>query len=110
MQAQMLVPQQRWVQATLGVARMSALIVNEVWSHDDEACHVRMKEVLEADGLEYPRLTLRTRTVSGAESAAAAATPAEEPDVLPDEGEVEPEPSNPPQPQPQPQPPPQPQP
>jgi len=92
MQAQMLVPQQRWVQATLGVARMSALIVNEVWSHDDEACHVRMKEVLEADGLEYPRLTLRTRTVSGAESAAAAATPAEEPDVLPDEGEVEPEP------------------
>ena len=91
MQAQMLVPQQRWVQATLGVARMSALIVNEVWSHDDEACHARMKEVLKADGLEYPRLTLRTRTVSGAESAAAA-TPAEEPDVLPDEGEVEPEP------------------
>ena len=45
MQAQMLVPQQRWVQATLGVARMSALIVNEVWSHEDEACHERMKEV-----------------------------------------------------------------
>lgn len=93
MQAQMLVPQQRWVQATLGVARMSALIVNEVWSHEDEACHERMKEVLKADGLEYPRLTLRTRTVSGAESAAAAAAaPAEEPDVLPDEAEAEPEP------------------
>ena len=56
-----------------------------------------MKEVLEADGLEYPRLTLKARTVSGAESAAAAAAaPAaaavEEPDVLPDEGEAEPEP------------------
>ena len=41
MQAQMLVPQQRWVQATLGVARMSSLLVNEVWSHDDDACKVR---------------------------------------------------------------------
>ena len=50
MQAQMLVPQQRWVQATLGVARTSALLVNEVWSHDDDACKARMKEILEADG------------------------------------------------------------
>jgi len=95
MQAQMLVPQQRWVQATLGVARMSSLLVNEVWSHDDDACKTRMKEVLEADGLEYPRLTLRTRTVSGAAAAAAAAAAAppaaakEEPDVLPDNGEEE---------------------
>lgn len=71
MQAQMLVPQQRWVQATLGVARMSAMLVNEVWSHDDEACKARMKEVLEEDGLLYPRLKLRTRTVSGAVAAAA---------------------------------------
>eukprot|EP00908_Phaeocystis_cordata_P019350 Transcript_30859.p1 GENE.Transcript_30859~~Transcript_30859.p1 ORF type:complete len:348 (-),score=166.43 Transcript_30859:287-1288(-) len=74
MQAQMLVPQQRWVQATLGVARTSALLVNEVWSHDDDACKARMKEILEADGMLYPRLKLRTRTVAGAADAQAAAT------------------------------------
>ena len=34
-QAQMLLPQQRWVQPTLTVARVSALVANALWSHTD---------------------------------------------------------------------------
>ena len=72
MQAQMLVPQQRWVQATLGVARLSALLVNELWSGEEEQCKARMKEILEGDGMIFPRLKLRSRTISGAAAAQAA--------------------------------------
>ena len=34
--AQMLMPQQRWVQPTLAIARASALIATALWSHEDE--------------------------------------------------------------------------
>ena len=37
MQSQMLIPQQRWIQATLAVARASGLIANSLWSHTDAA-------------------------------------------------------------------------
>ena len=33
---QMLMPQQRWVQPTLAIASLSALVANSLWSHEDE--------------------------------------------------------------------------
>jgi hypothetical protein len=35
-QSQMLIPQQRWVQPTLAVAKASALMANALWSHEDQ--------------------------------------------------------------------------
>lgn len=57
-QAQMLMPQQRWVQQTLAVARCSALVSNRLWSHTDLECHERMAAALQREGQPLPRLTL----------------------------------------------------
>jgi len=56
--AQMLLPQQRWVQPTLAVARASALIANALWSHTDEAALAKMGTILEGDGLPMPKLAV----------------------------------------------------
>jgi len=56
--AQMLLPQNRWVQATLAVARVSALLSCKLWSHSDDECKEAMAKVLESDGLPYPELRL----------------------------------------------------
>eukprot|EP00316_Scyphosphaera_apsteinii_P012230 CAMPEP_0119317232 /NCGR_PEP_ID=MMETSP1333-20130426/42420_1 /TAXON_ID=418940 /ORGANISM="Scyphosphaera apsteinii, Strain RCC1455" /LENGTH=407 /DNA_ID=CAMNT_0007323105 /DNA_START=117 /DNA_END=1340 /DNA_ORIENTATION=+ len=68
MHAQLALPQQRWVQPTLAVSRVAALFVNELWSHDDEECIKRMKDILappkEPDaGMPYPMLALSARTI-----------------------------------------------
>lgn len=59
---QMLLPQQRWVQPTLAVARTSALFANALWSHTDEAALAKMAKILEDDGLPPPKLSV-TATV-----------------------------------------------
>jgi len=56
--AQMLLVQNRWVQATLAIARASALISCCLWSHSDEQCIKQMTSVLESDGLPFPKLRL----------------------------------------------------
>lgn len=58
-QSQMLMPQQRWVQATLGVAKASALVANSLWSHADEEAQALMGTILKSEGLRLPRLSLR---------------------------------------------------
>jgi hypothetical protein len=55
---QMAMPQQRWVQVTLAVARLSALVANALHSHEDEGELGRMRTILAGDGLTYPKLTL----------------------------------------------------
>lgn len=57
-QAQMLMPQQRWMQQTLAVARASALVANSLWSHSEEAAVKAMTHILEGDGLRSPQLEL----------------------------------------------------
>jgi len=60
--AQMLMPQQRWVQPTLAVGRLSALVSNGLHSHTDEGALEAMTRILqdpEAGGpLPYPKLKL----------------------------------------------------
>lgn len=56
--AQMLMPQQRWVQPTLAVAGASALISNALWSHTDEKALASMRTILQEDQLPYPKLKL----------------------------------------------------
>uniref|UniRef100_A0A7S3XB41 Uncharacterized protein n=1 Tax=Strombidinopsis acuminata TaxID=141414 RepID=A0A7S3XB41_9SPIT len=58
MQAQMLFPHQRWVPATLAVARASALVANQLWSHTDLEAQVLMAKILKAEGLRRPKLRL----------------------------------------------------
>lgn len=62
MKAQMLMPQQRWVQPTLAVARVSALIANGLPSHTDAKSLEAMKKILldpETGGpLPFPKLSL----------------------------------------------------
>uniref|UniRef100_A0A7S0NTP6 SEC63 domain-containing protein n=1 Tax=Calcidiscus leptoporus TaxID=127549 RepID=A0A7S0NTP6_9EUKA len=62
MQAQMLIPKQRWVQQTLAVARASALVANSLWSHSDEAALALQTAILAREGLRYPRLELSAST------------------------------------------------
>jgi len=54
MQAQMLLPQQRWIKATIATSRLAALLVNELWSHDDDECKSKMSEMLQKQGESYP--------------------------------------------------------
>lgn len=56
--AQMLMPQQRWVQPTLAIASASALVSNALWSHTDEKALASMKSILQEDQLPYPKLSL----------------------------------------------------
>lgn len=66
MHAQPLVAQQRWVQQILAVSRVSALLVNELWSHTDEACLEKMRAILAPEGPEkgmpFPELSIKART------------------------------------------------
>jgi len=55
---QMLLPQQRWVQPTLTNARVSALMANQLWSHDDSAAIDKMTTVLAEDELPFPKLAV----------------------------------------------------
>merc|ERR1719424_143930 len=48
-QAQMLMPQQRWVQQTLAVARVSALMATALWSHSDKEASKLMTTILVSD-------------------------------------------------------------
>lgn len=57
-QAQMLLPQQRWVQPTLAVAKTSALLANALWSHTDGAALSKMGKILEEDCLPMPKLSI----------------------------------------------------
>lgn len=57
-QAQMLMPQNRWVQPTLAVARASALISTALWSHTDQKAKQLMATILQEDQLPYPKLAL----------------------------------------------------
>ena len=69
MHAQMVLPQQRWVQQTLAVSRVAALLVNELWSHEDDECKRRMKDILAPpdkpaeEGMPFPELSMKARTV-----------------------------------------------
>jgi len=69
MHAQMTLPQQRWVQQTVGVSRVAALLVNELWSHDDPECVRRMGDILDPPdkpeelGMPFPELAIKARTV-----------------------------------------------
>ena len=68
MHAQMVLPQQRWVQQTVAVSRVAALLVNELWSHEDEDCRERMRVILAPadkpeEAMPYPELSLKARTV-----------------------------------------------
>jgi hypothetical protein len=56
--AQMLLPQNRWVQPTLAVARASALISTALWSHTDGKALEAMGKILEEDKLTSPKLEL----------------------------------------------------
>jgi len=57
--AQMLMPQQRWVQPTLAIAHASALLSTALWSHTDEKALEAMRVILKEDALPFPNLTLR---------------------------------------------------
>ena len=57
--AQMLMPQNRWVQPTLAIARASALISTALWSHTDERSLALMKTILAEDELPMPKLSLK---------------------------------------------------
>ena len=63
MQAQMILPQQRWVKAVVATSKLSALMVNELWSHEDTDCIDKMTESLKQSELLYPVLKLRARTI-----------------------------------------------
>jgi hypothetical protein len=58
MQAQMMFPHQRIVPSTLCVARASALLANQLWSHTDLEAQVLMAKILKAEGLRRPKLRL----------------------------------------------------
>lgn len=57
-QAQMMFPHQRWVEATLAVARTSGLVANQLWSHEDLEAQVLMAKILKSEGLRRPKLRL----------------------------------------------------
>jgi len=57
-QAQMYLPQYRWVHAILAVARTSALIANQLWSPDELEAQVLMAKILKNEGLRRPKLRL----------------------------------------------------
>jgi len=63
--AQMLMPQQRWVQQTLAVARVSALVANGLASHTDPAALAAMAKILEdpetGGPLPMPKLSVSAR-------------------------------------------------
>jgi len=59
--AQMLMPQQRWVQPTLAIAGASALISTALWSHTEEASLAAMTSILKEDSLTFPKLTLSAK-------------------------------------------------
>jgi len=68
MRLQMMLPQQRLAQPTVAVARVSALLVNALWSHEDPECITRMRDILSPpdkpeEAMPYPELHLRARTV-----------------------------------------------
>lgn len=58
MKAQMMIPNCRRPQPCLALARVSALLVNSQWDHDDSACKAMMAAVLQSDGLPPPQLRL----------------------------------------------------
>jgi len=62
-QSQMLIPQQRWVQPTLAVAKASALMANALWSHEDQEALDKMVAILNDDGLAFPSLELQASAV-----------------------------------------------
>lgn len=57
-QAQMLMPQQRWVQVTIAVAKMSALMATALWSHTDPLSLEKMAKITSDDGLPQPKLSV----------------------------------------------------
>ena len=57
-QSQMMFPQQRWVEATLAVARTSSLVANQLWSHTELEALVQMAVILKKEGLRRPKLRL----------------------------------------------------
>ena len=67
LQAQTLIPQQRWVQVTLAISRFSALLINGLCSHNDEVELSKMRKILSGGGLPYPNLRL-CATAGGQES------------------------------------------
>lgn len=58
-QCQMLMPQQRWVQVTLAVAKMSALMATALWSHTDPASLAKMASIISDDKLPQPKLSVK---------------------------------------------------
>ena len=58
MKAQMMIPNCRRPQPCLALARVSALLVNSQWDHDDSACKAMMAAVLQSDGLPPRQLRL----------------------------------------------------
>eukprot|EP00965_Chrysotila_dentata_P032786 1092922-Pleurochrysis_carterae.AAC.2 len=70
LQSQMMMPQQRWIQQTLAVARASALVANSLWSHTDDEALALQRDILKGDGLHYPDVELKAN-----------ARPKEAPDV-----------------------------
>jgi len=68
MRLQMVLPQQRLAQPTVAVARVSALLVNALWDHDDPVCVQKMREILAPpekpeENMPFPELHLKARTV-----------------------------------------------
>jgi len=57
-QSQMLMPQKRWVQVTLTVAKMSALMATALWSHTDPEALAKMAKITSDDQLPQPKLGL----------------------------------------------------
>jgi len=58
MQAQMVMPSQGWAAASVGVARASALVANQLWSHEDREALEIMADILKGEGLRAPKLRL----------------------------------------------------
>ena len=57
--AQMLMPQNRWVQPTLAIASVSALVSTALWSHTDDKSLGLMKSILAEDEVPTPKLALK---------------------------------------------------
>jgi len=54
MQASAGITETRWVQPTLALYRVTALLGNGLWSGDDPTCNSRMRAILASDHLAYP--------------------------------------------------------
>ena len=48
-----------WVKAALAITELQALLVNNLWDHEDDDCHEAMKQKLSQAGLKMPKLGLR---------------------------------------------------